>query len=289
MAQPGRIAQAGWEALARDAGRCPEASPEGRRAPSLLPSESQRGFSLPEMMVALVVSSLLIAGLFRIWNQNRRTTDLISSKGDFRDKATLATTRVNRTVTMAGFGITRMDVVKRVSGTRTDTLVVYSNPSERRTTVIEPAPAGTREIRVFKDSGFAVGCFLGITDSLKHEYARVEGISGNETDGYRLTLSGALSNGYLAGVPDIYPVQREKIFADPTAKSLIRIVDDRRQALGEGITEFRVQLLTNSGSQATTHKDIRVITFTILGNYKAPAGVPSLMTFTSTVIPRNIL
>lgn len=258
-------------------------------APTRLPSESQKGFSLPEMMVALVVSSFLVLGLFRIWNQNRRTTDLIANKGDFRDRATLATTRVNKTVTMAGFGITRMDVVSRRSGLGTDTLVVYSNPSERRTTLIESVSAGGRELRVFKDSGFTVGCFLGITDSLNNEYARVEGIGGNESDGFRLTLSGGLSNAYLAGVPDIYPVLREKIFADAEAKSLIRVVDDRRQTLGDGITEFRVQLLDNSGNTAATQRELRVITFTLTGSYKAPAGVPNLMTFTSTVIPRNIL
>jgi prepilin-type N-terminal cleavage/methylation domain-containing protein len=259
------------------------------RAQTRHPSESQQGFTLPEMLVALVVSSFLVLGLFRIWNQNRRTTDLIANKGDFRDRATLATTRVNRTVTMAGFGISRMDVVSRRSGSGTDTLVVYSNPSERRTTLIESVPAGAREIKVFKDSGFAVGCFLGITDSLKNEYARVEGIGGNASDGYLLTLSGGLANAYLAGVPDIYPVQREKIFADSAAKSLVRVVDDRRQALGGGITEFRVQLLDNTGNPAATQRELRVITFTLSGNYKAPAGMPSLMTFTSTVIPRNIL
>ncbi len=282
-------AQKGYEALAHGGRRGLKASAEGLRASSRLPSESQRGFSLPEMLVALVVGSLLIMGLFRIWNQNRRTTDLIANKGDFRDRATLATTRVNKSVTMAGFGITRMDVVKRRPGSVTDTLVIYSNPSERRTTLIEAVSAGARELKVFKDTGFTAGCFLGITDSLHNEYVRVEDIEGNESDGFRLALSGGLSYAYQAGVPDIYPVQREIIFADTAAKALIRIVDDRRQSLGSGITEFRVQLLDNSGNAAATQRELRVITFSLTGNYKALAGMPSLMTFTSTVIPRNIL
>lgn len=261
----------------------------GNRVPQRAQTGREGGFSLAEMLVALVVSSFLIAGLFRIWNQNRRTTDLISNKGDFRDRATLATTRINRSITTAGFGISQMDVIKRTVGAHTDTLVVYSNPTERRTTLIDSVLAGHSMLRVFKDSGFTVGCFLGITDSLNHEYARVDRIEGNIDDGFRFYLSGGLTYGYKAGVPDIYPVQRERIYADVENKALIRYVDDRRQELGEGIIQFRAQLLDHYGNAASAHKDIRVVTFTLAGNYKAPTGMPSLMSFSSTVIPRNIL
>lgn len=249
----------------------------------------QAGFSLIEMMIAVVVSSLLVTSLFKLWDHNKKTTDMIANKGDFRDRATLATTQVNKSITMAGFGITRMNVIRRSTGSLTDTLIVYSNLTERRTTLIDSAAAGATVLKVFKDSGFTAGCFLGITDSLKHEYARVDAIEGNETDGFLLRLSGGLGNGYLPGVPDVYPVRKEKIFADPVNKTLVRMVDDRRQTLGEGINQFRVQLLDHFGNAASAHKDIRVVTFSLTGSFKAPAGTSSMMSFSSTVIPRNIL
>lgn len=249
----------------------------------------QAGFTLVEMLVAVVTGAILVAAAFRMLNANQRTADLIAEKGDLRDQATLATTQVNRTLTMAGFGITRMDVVFRKAGSLTDTVIVWSNPSERRTTLIDSAPAGTNVLRVFKDSGFTQGCFLGITDSLKHEYTRVTSISGDSVNGFRIYLSGSLENSFAAGVPDIYPVRKERIFADPEEKALIRYVDDRRQTLGEGITAFRAQLLNVNGATAASHKDIRVITFSLTGSFKAPAGSSGLMSFSSTVIPRNIL
>lgn len=251
--------------------------------------ETRRGFTLIEMMVALVVGAFVVTGAFRLLTQNQRASDLISNRGEFRDRITLATTQVNRSITMAGFGISNMEVIRKGPGQHTDTLVIHSNAREHRTTLIDSAAYGVRILRVFKDSGFAPGGFIGITDSLRNEFARVESIEGDSISGFRLNLSGGLANAYSAGVPDIYPVQRERFFADLESKSLVRIVDDRRIVLGEGITQFQVDLLTGSGAPATRHQEIRVITFSVAGNYKAPAGTPSLMSFSSTVIPRNIL
>lgn len=249
----------------------------------------QAGFSLIEMMVAVVVGSLLITSLFKLWTNNQRTTDLIANKGDFRDKATLATTQLNRSITMAGFGISKMDVIYRSSGSLSDTLVVFSNNTERRTTLVDSVAAGASEIKVFKDSGFSAGCFLGITDSIKHEYARVHRIEGDSIDGFKLVLTAGLANSYQTGVPDVYPVQRERFFADAENRTLVRFVDDRRLTVGAGVTAFRVQFLNINGNPASSHKDIRVVTFSLSGSYKAPTGTPSTMSFSSTVIPRNIL
>lgn len=281
--------QRGREALPRALDDRLPGSIERRRAQTLHSPKSQRGFTLVEMLVAVVTGAFLVATAFRMLTANQRTADLIANKGDLRDRATLATTQVNRTLTMAGFGITRMDVVFRKSGSLSDTILVWSNPSERRTTLIDSAPAGTEVLRVFKDSGFTVGGFLGITDSLNHEYSRVIGVSGDSINGFRIKLSGGISNSFAAGVPDIYPVQKERIFADPQQKALIRYVDDRRQTLGEGITSFRTQFLNVNGTAAAAHKDIRVITFSLTGSFKAPAGANGNMSFSSTVIPRNIL
>lgn len=252
-------------------------------------SAGQLGFTLAELMVALVAGALVVAAMFRIFDQNRKAADLISNRGDFRDKATLATTQVNRAITMAGFGISRMEVLKRSAGQLTDTLTVFSNPGERRTTLVDTARGGSTSFHVFKDTGLSVGGWIGITDSLKHEYVRVLRIEPDFVEGFQVHVYGQLANTYLPGVPDIYPVKRERYFIDPADSVLVRYVDDRRLELAGGVTEFRVQLLTQAGSPASVHRDIRVVTFSLTGRYKAPAGTPSSMSFSSTVIPRNIL
>jgi prepilin-type N-terminal cleavage/methylation domain-containing protein len=249
----------------------------------------RNGFTLIEMLVALVASSILVSALFKLWTHNKNTSDYLATKGDFRDRSALATSQLNRSITMAGFGISRMDVLRRGHGYHTDTLTVFANNSERRTTLIDSAMAGSASIKVFKDSGFAVGCFLGITDSLKHEYARISAISGDSVNGFELSLTGGLSHTYAAGVPDIYPVQRERFFIDSQDSSLVRYVDDRRMVVVRGIHDFRIQFLDHGGTPVSQHKDIRVVSFSLTGTYKAPAGTPSTMSFSSTVIPRNIL
>jgi prepilin-type N-terminal cleavage/methylation domain-containing protein len=249
----------------------------------------QAGFTLTEMLVSVVIGAMLVTSLFKLWNTNRLQTDLIMTKSDFRDRATLATTAVNRALTMAGFGLSKIDVIELGSSQATDTLTVYSNAEERRTTIRDTAHYGAAEIIVFKDSGFVAGALIGITDSLQQEYVRVVGITGDSGSGFRFTVSPSLRHRYLPGVPDVFPVQRDRIYIDGDDSALVRMADGRRMVLAQGISEFRVDLRDAAGAPATLCKNIRVITFSIAGSYKASAGTPNLMRFSSTVIPRNIL
>jgi prepilin-type N-terminal cleavage/methylation domain-containing protein len=248
-----------------------------------------RGFTLIEAMVSVLMGALLLTGVYRLWLANHNTSARLGSKTDFRDRATLATTRLNRSITMAGFGMTKLDVLFRVRTQATDTLVVYSNPTERRTTLRDTAFIGNTSILVFTDTGFATGGLIGITDSLQQEYATITGVTGDSASGYRLGLASALQHKYLAGVPDIYPVQKERFFINLGTKSLIRKVDGASVVLAQGITEFRADLKDASGNDATSYRSIRVVTFSVTGTYKAPEGSFNTMRFSSTVIPRNIL
>jgi prepilin-type N-terminal cleavage/methylation domain-containing protein len=248
-----------------------------------------RGFTLIEAMVSVLMGALLLTGVYRLWLANHNTSARLGSKTDFRDRATLATTRLNRSITMAGFGMTKLDVLFRVRTEATDTLVVYSNPTERRTTLRDTAFIGNTSILVFTDTGFAAGGLIGITDSLQQEYATITGVTGDSASGYRLGLASALQHKYLAGVPDIYPVQKERFFINLGTKSLIRKVDGASVVLAQGITEFRADLKDASGNDATSYRSIRVVTFSVTGTYKAPEGSFNTMRFSSTVIPRNIL
>lgn len=247
------------------------------------------GFTLIEMLVAMVVGSMLITGLFKLWSTNQRETNRIQNKGDFKNRATLATTALNRSITMAGFGISKMDVISHSVGDSTDTLILYSNPQERRTTLRDTAQIHASEILVFTDSGFVIGGMIGITDSLQQEYNRVTSIYGDSTSGYTLGLAGEVRHKFTPGIPDVYPVQRETFYIDSDTHELIHIEDERRKILAGGMSEFRVVLMDGSGNATIESSKIRVLSFSLTGSYKAPTGIPSLMRFSSTVIPRNIL
>jgi hypothetical protein len=117
----------------------------------------------------------------------------------------------------------------------------------------------------------------------------VVSISGNSSTGFYFRIQPALSHQFASGVPDIYPVQKEVFYIDGEDSSLVRHVNDRRNVLARGISEFRVDLRDGNGALTTNCRNIRVITFSVAGSYKAAAGTPSLMRFSSTVIPRNLL
>jgi prepilin-type N-terminal cleavage/methylation domain-containing protein len=250
---------------------------------------STRGFTLIEILISLVIGSLLLTSLFKLWNTNQKETNRIGAKSDFRDRVTLATTQLNRSIIMAGFGISKMDVIVKSASSLTDTLTLYSNATEFRTTLRDTASESVTLITIFKDSGFVVGGYIGITDSLHSEFNRITAISGDSASGFDISLQRPLGHKYLSGIPDIYPVALEKFYIDGTDHTLIRIIDERRMALAKDMTEFRVSLLDASGNPASSYKSIRVVTFNLAGNFNASTGTPSLMRFSSTVIPRNIL
>jgi prepilin-type N-terminal cleavage/methylation domain-containing protein len=247
------------------------------------------GFTLVETMVSVVIGALLMTALYQLWTANERTSLRLGNKSDFRDRATLATTQLNHSITLAGFGLTKLDVIFRSRAEATDTLIVYSNPSERKTTLRQTAPLGSSTILVFIDTGLSVGTRIGITDSLQQEYAVISAISGDLAQGFTLTLSSPLLHRYEAGVPDIFPVQREKYYIDRNTSALIHKINSATSVLADGITDFRVDLFDGSGNPASSYHAIRVVNFSMTGTYKVPAGNFNTMRFSSTVIPRNIL
>lgn len=249
----------------------------------------QTGFTFIELLVSVVIGGMLMTSLFKLWKTNQSETNRIQTKVDYRDRFTIATTAVTRSITMAGFGMSKMDVIIKRTGSFTDTLILYSNESERRTTLRDTARAGSGVFRVFKDSGFVEGGIIGITDSLRHEYVRISSISGDTNSGFLLSFSPALQNTYASGVPDIYPVQKDVFYIDGTQQTLIRKSGENRIVLSTGMTDFRIDLRDGSGNPAISCQSIRMVTFSLLGTYKAPTGTPNLMRFSSTVIPRNIL
>jgi prepilin-type N-terminal cleavage/methylation domain-containing protein len=250
---------------------------------------SQRGFTLIEMMVSVVLAGVMATALFRLWGDNQSATLRIGNKSDYRDKATLATNALNRSITMAGFGMSNLDVIVRKQGDSSDTLILYRNPDERRTTLMDTARVGSTSILVFNDTGFYEGGMFGITDSLKQEFAHITTISGDSASGFVLHLSTPLQHRYDPGVPDIYPAVKEKFYIEYESKDLINVSEGETAILAHDMFEFRIDLKNAAGSPASSYKTIRVVTFALAGKYKAPEGTYNQMRFSSTVIPRNIL
>lgn len=250
----------------------------------------EAGFTLIEMMVSVVLAAVVVAALFRMWGDNQNATLRMANKSDFRDQATLATTALNRSITMAGFGLSNLDVIAKRSADSSDTLILYRNPDEERTTLIDTARANSTKLIVFSDTGFVEGELVGITDSLHQEFVGIASITGDSEHGFEITLSSALKYRYDPGVPDVFPAVKEKFFIDRESKVLVkRTSAGDEMSLAEGMTHFRVDLKDGAGNPATSYKNIRVVTFSLAGTYKAPEGTFNQMKFSSTVIPRNIL
>jgi hypothetical protein len=248
--------------------------------------KNEKGISWLEPVVAMAAAGLLGLALFKLGSAPRGA-GRIEEKGGFHERAALAADQIRGSIAMAGFGITRMEVLRKSGGARTDTLTIFSNLGGRSTTLIAPAAANDSVIALFDNPGLAPGVHLGICDGDKSEYALVKEIDGDSLRGFRVSLASPLAYAYPAGAPDVYPVQRELYFIDLERRSLIHFVDERRMVLAPDMREFRVQLRDQFGAVTAVVQNVKAVTFSLAGSGTNADGASGQMSISSTAIART--
>ena len=66
---------------------------------------AQRGFSLIEALVGMVVGSLVLAGAYSLWRTHQEQSLTLNRKTEARNELALAAKRLQREVTLAGLGL----------------------------------------------------------------------------------------------------------------------------------------------------------------------------------------
>lgn len=245
------------------------------------------GMGIPELMISLVIGALLLSGLFHVWNVNQKESNRIQNKAESRGQLTLAANRLQKSLTLAGFGMDRITTIFKGEGTPSDTLIVYSNEPENRTTLTDTTQVGDTLFLVANARGFKVGCWLGITDGGRQEYLKVRDLDST-TEGANYLAVEPSRYGYIAGSPDIYPVKREKFYTDARSLALVRIVDNTPEEVARGISDLQIEFKTRQGASTQDARLMKMMSFSFKGSYDSSAtAAMNKVTFSSTVIPRN--
>lgn len=242
------------------------------------------GFTLVEILVGLVVGSIAMAGAFRLWKSNQEETFRLQKKIELRDKMTLSSKHLQRSITLAGLGLRKSPGMIKHDEVGSDTLVVYTNGGELRARLVSNLYVGQYAIYVDNVQAFVGARYMAISDTTKGEVKPIDRILGNV-----VVLAKPLESAYNRLDAVALPAQREKYFTDQDSLRLMRVVDGTSRVLAEDIRNFQVSFRDVVGNSTEDMGQVRTVIFSYTGVFPARAGALNSEVFTSTAIPRNLL
>jgi hypothetical protein len=242
------------------------------------------GFSLIEALVGMVVGTIVLAGAYSLWSTHQENSFLIGKKIDTHNELTLASKRLQRAVTLAGLGLGGAANLDKDDAVGTDTLVLYHNPNEQRSTLVSDAASGVTAIHVDNPSPFISAGYVAIARDGHGEIRRIAAVSGSTIE-----LVSPFGSAYPALGSMVYPASRERYYTDQDSAIFVREVDGEPYEVARSVKNFQVSFLDGEGEAAATPAEVRSVRFSLTGTYPAKEGALSSMNLSSTAIPRNML
>ena len=246
---------------------------------------NRKGMTLIELLVALTISGILVAGVYRTFVSQQHTFTVQDQVVDMQQNVRLAINRMTRELRMAGFG--RMDATFFGAGKMHGIYQHVVNPGgggnsvtvvgayQAITTLSANAPSGSgaasskvdpKFIQVNDASGFDTGSkqYISINGD---ESFQIQKITGNQIE-----LKAALSEDHLAGEPVFLVIAiTYSLGAFEGKSSLLR--DDNLglgpQPVAENIDNLQFRYVMNTGETLDVvpnnrFDDIRMIQLTIV-------------------------
>ncbi len=248
-------------------------------------TRSQYGFSLVEMMVGLVVSSLVLAGGYSLWRTHQTQDYRLGKKIDLRNQMTLSSKRIQRSITLAGIGLNGAANLTKEDAVGSDTLIIYTNRGERRSTLASDIThGGGAIILVDSSSVFVDASYIIVTTGTASEIRMIVHRSGAS-----IYLNGAFTADHPKATSMAYPATRERYYSDQTNNELMRDGGGTASVVAKDVKNFQVSFRNKHGESTEISSEVRTVQYSFTGIFPAEEGALNSIVFSSTAIPRNTL
>jgi hypothetical protein len=237
-----------------------------------------------EKAVVLGGVALAAAALLRIHGAIRVAPSQERPEGFLRHAASAAD-QLKRSVALAG--TSGMDGLRKAEGRETDTLTVYTNENEGKTTLLSAALAGDSTLHVMGNAVFPTDGFIAIRDGRNGEYVRVRAVRAEGAGNTSILLCAPLAHPYAAAAAEVFPAHQEIFFVDSRNGCLMHSIDGRTGVMAWDMREFRVQLRDQYGAVTASRPNAKAVTFSIAGKDASASGTSRQLSLTSTAIARN--
>ena len=247
---------------------------------------SQTGFSLVELLVGLVVSSIVLAGAFSLWKTHEVEGYRLKKKIELRNVMTMSSKRIQRSVTLAGIGLGGADnKLARNAATGSDTLIIYTNVNGNGTPLTSNIAAGSSLIvQVADGTLFQNVSYLAVSNSNRGEIRRI-----TRNNGTSLEVESAFTMALNTDSSLVYPCKLERYYTDQANNALMYENDGIARVAAQDVKDFQVAFRDNTGAPTNVSAQVSSVIFSFTGIYPAEQGALNSIVFSSTAIPRNTL
>jgi prepilin-type N-terminal cleavage/methylation domain-containing protein len=246
---------------------------------------SQNGFSLVELLIGMVVSSIVLAGAFTLWNTHQQEGFRIGKKITVRNEMTLSSKRIQRSVTLAGLGLNGAANLAKEDAVGSDTLIIFTNQAETHSALVTDfIHGGPPALMVAEPSVFAGYRYVAVKTGNLGEIRRI--LSSNSSI---LLLDSPFGIDHPAATSVAYPAQRERYYSNQESQSLMHEGREGVIVVARDVTNFQVSFRNKRGEATEVANEVRTVLFSFTGVYPAKEGALNSIVFSSTAIPRNAL
>ena len=222
-----------------------------------------KGFSLIELLVGLVISSMVMAGLYRSVINQQKAYAIQDEVTDMQQNLRNAIDRLTREIRMAGYGV---DPSLTGFGNNVNSFNTIVTQGSSSVTILKavavgnltsPAATGTNQLQL-NVNVFNTGQkrYLYLNGRNSNNYL-VQSVNGNQ-----VTLTSSLSEGHLAGEP-VYLVQAITFRISPNTTDLVM---NGNTGDGDQIIAENIEGLQFGYSLSGT--TVQMVSFTITGRTK---------------------
>jgi prepilin-type N-terminal cleavage/methylation domain-containing protein len=244
-----------------------------------MPSKN-RGVTLIELLIALVISSILIGALYRTFIGQQKTYIVQDQVVDMQQNVRVAINKMMREIRMAGFGNVG-DVLSRVGGVNGFTDVIIPNANSitivggfRQISTLD-GDAAARQNKITLKNATDASQF----DGAIHHYISIGGLESNTVQsrtGADLTLDQPLRVTHPVGTPVFKihaitygirddsgtPVLFRNLYSNTTSS--------QRETVAENIENVQFEYFDADGNLTANPPDIRVVRVTVTAKTNIP-------------------
>ena len=236
---------------------------------------NRKGMTLIELLVALVVSGILVAGVYRTFVSQQNTFTVQEQVVDMQQNVRLAINRMTRELRMAGYG--RMDATFFGAGKMHGIYEHVVNPGGDGIVTVVGGYQTVATLAAFASSGsniIQVDIATGV-DLDKKKYININGLESNQIKkitGTQIELFSNLTNDHFAGEP-VFLVMAITYSRGVSEGKWALLRDDNLglgpQPVAENIESLRFRYIMNTGETldvvpAVRFDDIRMIQVNIV-------------------------
>ncbi len=248
--------------------------------------KKNNGITLIELLVTLVVSAIVVAGMYRTFLGQQKTYTTQEQVVDMQQTVRVSINRMMTEIRMAGFGNVSMVLPVTIAGKLFNNVVNPDNPVAGALTVLFGDEATTltaipasNKVTVNSLTDSQGNTLFDTGDKKYVSIGGVESYSVTSISGNTLTLSGTLTYSHQVGTP-VYGI-RAVSYQVNGARTLLRDENTGAggQAVADNIDNLQFGYLDANGNPTASNANIRAIQVTLRArsdrsdpDYKADGG-----------------